>query len=66
MPGMNGLELARLVRGRRPGLPILFATGYADAAVLAAEAGRGRVLKKPYRAADLAQKIREAIRSGDH
>ncbi len=61
MPGMNGLELARVVRRRWPRLPVLFATGYADAAVLAAEAGRGRVVKKPYRAAELAARIREVI-----
>ena len=34
MPGMNGAEVAREVRARRPGLPILFVTGYADAEAL--------------------------------
>jgi CheY-like chemotaxis protein len=38
MPGMNGLEVARLGRLRRPGLPILFVTGFADTAVLVASA----------------------------
>lgn len=27
MPGMDGVELARLLRLRRPGVPIVFATG---------------------------------------
>ena len=30
MPGMNGAEVAREVQARRPGLPIVFLTGYAD------------------------------------
>ena len=28
MPGMNGFELGRLARERRPQLPVLYATGY--------------------------------------
>ena len=31
MPGMNGLELAESVRSKRPDLPVIIATGYADA-----------------------------------
>ncbi|HXE72985.1 MAG TPA: PAS domain S-box protein [Candidatus Nitrosotenuis sp.] len=30
MPGMNGLELAQKVRQLRPGLPVVFMSGYAD------------------------------------
>jgi PAS domain S-box-containing protein len=30
MPGMTGVELARIVLGKRPDLPVLLATGYAD------------------------------------
>ncbi len=30
MPGMNGLELAQLARGQRPGLPVVIASGYAE------------------------------------
>ncbi|MDB5103674.1 MAG: hybrid sensor histidine kinase/response regulator [Fibrobacteres bacterium] len=32
MPGMNGFELAHLLRQSRPGLPILFISGYFDSA----------------------------------
>jgi CheY-like chemotaxis protein len=35
MSGMNGAELARNVRARRPGLPILFVTEYADTSAFA-------------------------------
>ncbi|MGZ6038698.1 MAG: response regulator, partial [Phenylobacterium sp.] len=41
MPGMNGAEVAREVHARRPGLPILFVTGYADTEALAAAGDDG-------------------------
>lgn len=30
MPGMNGVELARSAKKTRPGLPVLFASGFLD------------------------------------
>jgi PAS domain S-box-containing protein len=56
MPGiMNGIELARAIRSRKPALPIVLVSGYAGSA-----SGAGpefTVLRKPYRFGDL----REAI-----
>ncbi len=49
MPRMNGLELARALEERNPGLRILFLTGYASrdtAADLTAQPGR-RIVMKP-------------------
>src|SRR4029078_10638913 len=34
MPGMNGAEVARHVTSKRPGLPVLFVTGFADRGAL--------------------------------
>jgi len=62
MPGMNGLEVARLARLRRPGLPILFVTGFADTAVLAAETTPDHILRKPFTVADLVLKIGAVLR----
>jgi CheY-like chemotaxis protein len=62
MPGMNGLEVARLGRLRRPGLPILFVTGFADTAVLAAETTPDHILRKPFTVADLVLKIDAVLR----
>jgi CheY-like chemotaxis protein len=62
MPGMNGLEVARLGRLRRPGLPILFVTGFADTAVLAAETTSDHILRKPFTVADLVAKIGAVLR----
>jgi CheY-like chemotaxis protein len=48
MPGaMNGMELAREVARRRPGLPVLLTTGYSEAATAAMRDGL-RLLVKPY------------------
>jgi signal transduction histidine kinase len=63
MPGMTGVDLARRVREIDPSLPIMFASGYADVETFGAELANERVLKKPYRIADLANRI-EAVLAG--
>ncbi len=63
MPGMNGVELAKLAAAKRPQLPILMATGFADHSAiqhLAAE----QVLTKPFSEAELAQRVRRALEDG--
>ena len=40
MPGTNGADLARAVEARRPGLPILIISGYADAEGIAPDLPR--------------------------
>jgi signal transduction histidine kinase/CheY-like chemotaxis protein len=62
MPGMNGAEVAREVHARRPGLPILFVTGYADTEALSA-AGDDGILRKPFLERDLADKLRSVLRA---
>jgi CheY-like chemotaxis protein len=56
MPGMNGAEVAREIRARRPDLPVLFATGYADAAALV-EASEEQIIHKPFVEEELALKL---------
>jgi CheY-like chemotaxis protein len=56
MPGkMDGLALAHRLRQIRPGLPILLATGYSDAAVNVR--GDFPILRKPYEIHELSQAI---------
>ena len=56
MPGkMDGLALARHLKAKRPGLPILLATGYSDAA--ANVLGDFPILRKPYEIHQLSQAI---------
>ncbi len=58
LPGMSGSSLAAEVRRRRPGLPVLFASGSVDGAGQADHVPDGEaVLAKPYRKAELAQKL---------
>ena len=60
MPGMNGAEVARELRSRRPGLPILFATGYADTAALT-DTAEDQIIRKPYVEAEVAAKVRASL-----
>lgn len=66
MPGgMNGVQLAEEVARRRPGLPILLTTGYNDEMVVAGPERRGLdVLGKPYRRAELTDRVRQALTKG--
>jgi signal transduction histidine kinase/ActR/RegA family two-component response regulator len=59
MPGMSGIELAELVRKRRPGLPVLLATGYAD--LPACQLAKLPRLAKPYQQAQLQAAIEELL-----
>ncbi|MFC7688704.1 response regulator [Paeniroseomonas aquatica] len=61
--GMNGRQLADAARELRPGLRVLFVTGYADAAGLAGdvlEPGMA-LITKPFEAVGLARRIRGLI-----
>jgi signal transduction histidine kinase/CheY-like chemotaxis protein len=60
MPGMSGAEVARRALRARPSLVTLFITGFADRAALAG-VGENRIIGKPFRHEDLAQKIHAAL-----
>ena len=62
MPGMNGVETARLARLRRPGLLVMFMTGFANSSIFAAQTTAKHVLQKPFGPRDLAVKIEGALR----
>jgi CheY-like chemotaxis protein len=66
MPDMNGAELAREVRERRPRLPIVFASGFADTEAIERAMGPGAtVLRKPFRAEQLFAAIGAALRAAE-
>lgn len=65
MPGMSGVDLARAVRQRWPGLPVILTSGYSHA--LAEEGADGfELVRKPYAAEDLSRALggRLAARAG--
>jgi signal transduction histidine kinase/ActR/RegA family two-component response regulator len=72
MPGMNGLDLLRRVRQRRPGLPCVLLTGLvgdgAAAHAALAEAlrdGPFALLRKPFDSRDLVARAEALIHAGD-
>ena len=66
MPQMSGFDLARAVRERRPGVKVLYMSGYTDNRVSSSWelAPDTPFLHKPFTAVNLAQKIREALANG--
>jgi CheY-like chemotaxis protein len=65
LPGMSGPALAAEVRRRRPGLPVLFASGSVDSTGRAERVPDGEaVLAKPYRKSELAQKLQLLLGDG--
>ena len=54
MPGrMNGVELAQEIRRRRPNLPVLLTSGYAEAARRKAGSQQLKIIAKPYKIDEL-------------
>lgn len=63
MPGgMNGLVLAERIREQWPELPVLLTTGYMEELVAQGpHSSPVTVLNKPYRRADLAERVRAVL-----
>ena len=65
--GMDGRRLADAVHERRPTLPVVFTSGYSENAII----HNGRLdpdvvlLQKPYRHAELARLVRQALDAGE-
>jgi nitrogen-specific signal transduction histidine kinase len=59
MPGMTGIQLAEIVRSKRPNLPVLLATGYAD--LPASKLANLPRLSKPYQQAQLQAEIEKLL-----
>jgi CheY-like chemotaxis protein len=60
---MNGAEVARAAQEHRPGLPVVFASGYADTAAIQAAAGpEAAMLRKPFRMEELQAVLAAALK----
>jgi signal transduction histidine kinase len=64
MPGMSGLEVARLAQQKCPAIPILFVTGYVDKSTLG-DVSDDRIVKKPFIDDELAEKVSAALIKGN-
>lgn len=57
MPGdLDGIELARTIRGLTPSLPVLLTTGYSEASEVALREGY-QILRKPFRKDQLRERV---------
>jgi CheY-like chemotaxis protein len=61
MPGVGGRELAEHLRRGRPGLPVLFVSGFAGAEDLPEVGPNSALLAKPFSAAGLVAAVRELL-----
>ncbi|HEX5271857.1 MAG TPA: ATP-binding protein, partial [Gemmataceae bacterium] len=61
MPGMSGLELSRRLAERRPGVRVLYVSGYADELVGQPGISCAAFLHKPFTPAALLRKVREVL-----
>ncbi|MEI7688121.1 MAG: ATP-binding protein, partial [Planctomycetota bacterium] len=63
MPAMSGRELAEILCQRKPGLRVLFVSGYNDDAIVrhGVVQSERAFLQKPYSYLDLAKKVRELL-----
>jgi two-component system cell cycle sensor histidine kinase/response regulator CckA len=66
MPGMGGRDLAAMLTAMRPGLPVLYMSGYTDDAIVRHGILQGEVnfLQKPYTPTSLSRAIRDALDVG--
>jgi CheY-like chemotaxis protein len=66
MPGIGGVELARLLLIARPGLRVLYMTGFDPSAAEGDVSGHvaGRTLLRPFTSEDLGRAVREALSEG--
>jgi two-component system OmpR family response regulator len=64
LPGEDGMEIARRLRGESPGLPIIMLTGRKDEAdrVMGLELGADDYLTKPFSPRELLARIRTVLR----
>jgi|SRR5689334_20837940 len=57
MPGMDGVQLAKQAKSIRPGIKVLFETGYAQLATTRQAISYGQVLYKPLREVEMVAAI---------
>jgi len=61
LAGQSGIDVAIQLLDRRPGLPIIFATGYSEARSSDPRLSAAPFLRKPFRIAELARTVSAAL-----
>ena len=62
MPGMRGPEVAKQLGMKRPGLRVLFMSGYADQDLKTGVPAGANFLNKPFSGAELAKTVEAALK----
>ena len=67
MPRINGPDLAEQVEAVRPGLPVLYMSGYTDRAIRLQDrlGGDAHFIQKPFTPGALGQKLRTLLKTED-
>jgi CheY-like chemotaxis protein len=65
MQGIDGFKIADMAKVRRPGVKILYATGFEHRARDYLGVVHGRILRKPYRVSALLEAVEETLASND-
>ena len=63
MPGLRGPEVAKALAPKRPGLRILFMSGYADHDSRSGVPSGANFLNKPFSGKELAAKVEEVLKA---
>jgi two-component system cell cycle sensor histidine kinase/response regulator CckA len=63
MPKVNGVLLAQQLRQQRPGISVLFMSGYVEKSILEAKYPEAVLLQKPFTAEALITTVRRALSS---
>ena len=66
MPGLDGYRLAERLRRSRAWLPVVFISGFAEAAIVAERDPSAKVFRKPLNSSDLIQTIQELLAQTAH
>jgi len=61
MPEMRGPELAKQIQALRPGLPVIYMSGYSDRTYLSPDVRQGAFLQKPFTSDELAEALQKVL-----
>ncbi len=61
MPGMDGIELSQRASKIRPGLKVMFITGFAGVVMDRAEREKRPVLSKPFHLKELVDQVEQVL-----
>jgi len=67
VPGMNGVEIFRRIKNKKPNLPVIIMTGYPDSDLMAQVLTQGpfAIMNKPFTDKDITTAVSSFLKAGD-